>query len=200
MEEKKGNGLSKFFLILICVICIVMIILVAIAFIVFSHRDEKVIEKTKNGGDIVLNYSSNVNGLSIVGATPTTDALGIKDLTDGKYFDFSVDVSVKDANYVEYEISITKNSANSSISDDDIRIYLEKEESGSYSKVFGPSKFKALKEKTKLGSGKGTMVLYSTQKKKSTVDNYRLRMWLSDKSVSQIGNYAVEINLNGKAK
>ena len=31
-------------------------------------------------------------------------------------------------------------------------------------------------------------------------ENYRLRMWLSNKSVTKDGNYKVEVVVNGKAK
>jgi hypothetical protein len=44
------------------------------------------------------------------------------------------------------------------------------------------------------------MVLYKVKKNTSGTTNYRLRMWLSDKSTMLVGNYSVEVSINGKAK
>ena len=104
------------------------------------------------------------------------------------------------ASAVEYEISLVKNQVNSNISNDDIKIYLEKEKSGTYTKVFGPDKFTPLKKNTKLGSKKGSMSLLSVRKTNSTADNYRLRVWLSDKSTLDKGDYEVDVEVNGIAK
>ena len=198
MENKKD--LSKNFWYLIVGICTLLVIIIIIAFVVFSNRKPEVIEKNENGANIVLNYTSNVSGLKLTDITPTTDAVGMKNLKDEEYFDFSVEVALDNARGVEYEISAVKDTKNSTISDDDIKIYLEKEKSGTYTKVFGPDKFKPLKKKTEIGSEKGSMVLIKTKKTNSIADNYRLRMWLSDKSNVTSGTYAIEIVVNGKAK
>ena len=44
------------------------------------------------------------------------------------------------------------------------------------------------------------MVVFKDTTKKSLKENYRLRMWLSSKSVTKDGNYKVEVVVNGKAK
>ena len=139
-------------------------------------------------------------GLNLKNLTPVTDSVAMKDLTDQYYFDFFIDVDLKNATYIEYEISVIKNDKECSITNDDIRIYLEKEQSGTYTKVFGPSKFIPLKEDTKLGSLKNSMVLVKNKALKSSKDNYRLRMWLSDQSLLQSGNYSIDVVVNGKAK
>ena len=86
-----------------------------------------------------------------------------------------------------------------SISDNDIKVYLEKEDSGSYNSILKPVKYTPLKKKTELGTKNG-MVITKQVVKKNTIDNYRLRIWLSDSSKSASGNYAVEININAIAK
>lgn len=198
MENKKE--LSKNFWYMIIGICSLLIIMIIIAFVVFANRKPEVLEKNENGANIVLNYSSDVSGLKLTDLTPTTDAVGMKNLKDDEYFDFSVEVALDNARDVEYEVSVIKDSKNSNISDDDIKIYLEKEKSGTYTKVFGPDKFKPLKKKTAIGSEKGSMVLIKTKKTNSIADNYRLRVWLSDKSNTPSGNYSIEVAINGKAK
>ncbi|MBQ9018794.1 MAG: hypothetical protein IJ097_00595 [Bacilli bacterium] len=195
-KEKSGNG----FFVVMLIICAVLITLIVFGFIVFINREEEVIEKEENGASIVLNYTSNISGLRIKEATPTTDEVGEKNLNEEEYFDFSVEVSLDNASAVEYEISLVKNQVNSNISNDDIKIYLEKEKSGTYTKVFGPDKFTPLKKNTKLGSKKGSMSLLSVRKTNSTADNYRLRVWLSDKSTLDKGDYEVDVEVNGIAK
>ena len=195
-KEKSGNG----FFVVMLIICAVLITLIVFGFIVFINREEEVIEKEENGASIVLNYTSNISGLRIKEATPTTDEVGEKNLNEEEYFDFSVEVSLDNASAVEYEISLVKNQVNSNISNDDIKIYLEKEKSGTYTKVFGPDKFTPLKKNTKLGSKKGSMSLLSVRKTNSTADNYRLRVWLSDKSPLDKGDYEVDVEVNGIVK
>ena len=189
---------KKFWIILICIFC-VFITLVAVGYHAFSNRTKKVVEKEEKGGKVTLNYSTNVNGLSIVGATKIADDVAMKDMTAGKYFDFSIDVDISKANSVEYEIFITKDVKNSNISDDDIRIYLEKEKSGTYSQILKPTKYMPLKKESQLGSKKGSMILNSNKTSKSVTENYRLRLWLSDTSLLETGNYSVNVFVVGKA-
>ena len=197
MDKK---GLSKTFWYVLIGICLLFIIVAVAGFIAFSNRKNEVIEKEIKGGKITLNYTNNITGLNLKELTPTTDSVAIKDLTEGKYFDFFIDVDLKEASSIEYEISAIADSKVSTISHDDIRLYLEKEKSGTYTKVFGPSKYIPIKEDTDLGSEKGSMVLVKSKAIHSTKDNYRLRVWLSDKSVLEKGDYSVDVVVNGKAK
>lgn len=197
---KRGMDLSRNFWVAVITICSILLILVMIGFIAFSNRKPEVIKKEEDGGFVTLNYSSEVNALTILKATPLSDAVGMKNMTDGQYFDFSVDVNVSEAPIVEYEISIIKDKKTSTIEDEDIRIYLEKEESGTYTKVFGPEEYVPSKNYTSAGSEVGSMVLLNSQTKKTITENYRLRMWLSDKAIVKDGSYSVEIDIHAIAK
>jgi hypothetical protein len=201
-ENKKGTNknLSTNFWIILTVISIILIIIIAVGFALFTNSNNEVVDKYESGGKIVLNYSNNINGLSITNAIPTADLVGIKNSSDGTYFDFSVKSTLDEASSIQYEISVSKDKKNSTISDDDIRIYLEKEKSGTYTKVFGPDKFTGIKEESELGTKKGNMVLIQSKVIKNSTDNYRLRLWLSDKSVVTNGSYTVLIEVNGVAK
>lgn len=199
-EIKEDNELSKSFWYVFGGFSLIIIIIVAMGFFIFSKKDKKVVEEKKHGGNVTLNYSSNVKGLSIINALPTTDVLGAVSDLDGQYFDFSIKVDLDKAKNVEYEISAKKIIKDSTISDEDIRIYLEKEESGTYTKILAPSNFKATNKESAIGTPKGNMVLTKVKKNKSSVENYRLRMWLSENSLMQNGNYSVEIDVVGKAK
>ncbi len=193
MKEKRE--LSKKFWWSVLVICTIFIILICVGFAVFANSKRPVIENEENGGNIVLNYAGEDTVLKLDKVVPTADSVGMKD--NESYFDFSVDVSLDNATFVDYEISVMKNKKNSTIDDDDIRIYLEYEDSGSYVSVFEPQKFTPVKKTTKRGSPSGSMVLYHIKRTKSLTDRYRLRMWLSDKSVVTTGTYELEIYVNG---
>ncbi len=199
-NKKDDTSLSNTFWITTVTLLSIMVVLIIIGFVAFHNRDPIVIEQEEQGGYVTLNYSSDVNALTIKNAKPTTDAVGMKNNKDGEYFDFSVDVNVDKASKVEYEISIKKDTEISNISNEDIRIYLEKEDSGTYSKVFGPDKFIPSKNYSKVGSEVGSMILLNVKKLKSETDNYRLRVWLSDKALTTGGKFSVEVEIHAIAK
>lgn len=192
--------LTKNFWIVVIAICTCLIIAISIGFVHFNNRKPEIIEEEESGGYVTLNYTSEVNALTILNAEPMSDAVGIKNIKENQYFDFSVDVNVDEAPKVEYEISVIKDEKASTIDDDDIRIYLEKEDSGTYTKVFGPEKFIPSKNFSAVGSEIGSMVLFGNIRTKSCTDNYRLRIWLSDKAVVKDGSYSVEVDIHAIAK
>lgn len=197
--EKGSNKLSKTFWILTLILCILCIVGISIGFYFYKQETNKVVVKDKLGGDVYLKYVGNTNGLTLLNASPMTDQLGALQDGDNKYFDFSVEVDLDEADFVEYEIAIVKDKSFSNIPDNEVKFYLEEENSGSFSKVFGPSEFKPLEEKTELGTDKGDMVLYTVKKADSGTINYRLRMWMAETSTMPVGNYSVEVSINGKA-
>ena len=199
MKENK-EGLSKNFWYVFLTICLILITILIVGIVVFNNREKPVEEDEQKGADITLNYTNNISGLKLENITPVTDEIGKKNSKEGEYFDFSVEVKLDNASSVDYEVSVIKDAKKSTIKDEDIKIYLEKEKSGTYTMVSGPDKFTPLKKESDLGSKKGSMVLATTKKTNSTPDNYRLRIWLSDKSVMTSGNYSVEVEVNGKAK
>lgn len=197
--EKGSNKLSKTFWILTLILCILCIAGISIGFYFYKQETNKVVVKDKLGGDVYLKYVGNTNGLTLLNASPMTDQLGALQDGDNKYFDFSVEVDLDEADFVEYEIAIVKDKSFSNIPDNEVKFYLEEENSGSFSKVFGPSEFKPLEKKTELGTDKGDMVLYTVKKADSGTINYRLRMWMAETSTMPVGNYSVEVSINGKA-
>ena len=59
-------------------------------------------------------------------------------LASYKFFDFSINTDISNANNLEYSIILVKNEELSTALDENVKIYLEKEVSGSYSEVTGP--------------------------------------------------------------
>lgn len=195
-----NNKLSKKFWIIIIVVCCILIAFLTTGFVISSNESDKVVNEEKNGGELVLNYSGNTDGLTIMNVVPTSDIVGMANNIDGSYFDFSVDVDLDKAKSIDYELSISKVSSNCTIPDNDIKIYLEKMENGVYTEVFGPKKFVGLDDDSSLGTSQDSMILVKNSKNKSGSDKYRLRMWLADTSLVTSGSYSVEVNIVGKAK
>lgn len=196
---EKNNNLSKTFWIITLILCLLCIIGIGVGFWLYKKETNKEIIKDAIGGDVYLKFVGNTNGLTLLNASPMTDQLGALQDGENKYFDFSVEVDLDKAQYVEYEIAIKKDEAFSNIPDDEVKFYLEEENSGSFSKVFGPSTFKPLEEDSEFGTEEGNMVLYTVKKTSSGTTNYRLRMWMSETSEMFVGNYSVEVSINGKA-
>ena len=198
--NKKEEKVSKNFMITNIILCSILLILSITGIILFVNRKPEVIEKNTDGGKVTLNYTSPTNSFAIMDALKTSDSVGEKLSEDGKCYDFSVDINLDTSFNMEYELSLIKDEKYSTIPDEDIRIYLEKEESGTYTRVFGPQEFKPIKDKTKIGSDTGSMVISKVSKIKSGSDHYRLRMWLADSSKLEKGNYSVDIVINAISK
>ena len=199
VDTKNDN---KKLLFLISAISIIVLFIIVLLFIIFFNSPKKVITEKKVGGEVSISYTDKTSTLNVVNITPVEDGTAIKDLTGDNYFEFSVDTKVKGAKEVTYEISINKNEDKCTIKDEDIKIYLEKENSGSYARVFGPAKFSGINKKSKIGTPKGNMILTTVTNKKSITENYRLKIWLSSRVSSEAvnQNYSVDIILTGNAE
>ena len=145
-----------------------------------------------------MTYTENMNGISIQDALPTSDEVGKHLNGKGEYFDFTIKSNVVNSS-ITYEIAAIKDKS-STISDDSIKLYLEKQNSGTYEQVMEPTIFKSITKRSKIGSPKGSMVLYKLNRKKSGTDNYRLRMWIKEDAVVEMDkSYTVKVNVYGKA-
>lgn len=193
------NNLSKNFWIILSIVSLICIIVLTVGIVFFNKRSPKVINKNKTGGNIVLNYVSDVNGLNLTNAIPVSDDFGKKFNKENYFFDFSVDSQIDNANNIDYELSLSVDESLSSIPNDEIRVYLEKEDNGTFNSVLEPTPFIPESKETKLGTKKGDMLIYSSNIKKSKTDNYRLRIWLYEKSKIKKGSYSVSVNIVGKA-
>ncbi len=197
MSKNKVKELSKGFWIILITICLFFIILIGIGFVTFANREKEVIVEDETAGKITLNYSTSTNGLSITDATSTIDSVGIK---NENYFEFYIKTKLENDQEAEYEITVSKNSKKSTIPDDGIKVYLEKEKDGLFTSLFGPKEFEGLKKDSKIGSKKGEMVIANVSRNESGTDKYRLRIWMSDKCILEKGDYSVDVNLYAKVK
>lgn len=89
----------------------------------------------------------------------------------------------------------------STIPDNDIVVYLEKQSSGTYAKVEDPTVFTPIKKKTTLGSPAKSMVLDKVNLSSEKEVNYRLRLWVREGAVvDPSATYSVKIKVFGQAK
>ena len=199
MENKKG--VSKGLIIgMICIILLVIIILVGAIYI--HYGVPKDIETKKlDGGNISLTYTDEENLFVIQNAIPTNDLVGTKYDSADLYFDFTVKTEIEEANYIEYEIVLVKDEALSTALEDNIKVYLEKENKGTYVEVVEPMFFSSNIDDKELGDS--AMSIYKQKKTTDGNDNYRLRMWIADTAVlssEQVQNYGVQVVIKGIAK
>ncbi len=205
-QENKSNS-SKFIFISVILVTILVILVLCLSFTAFkkaaSDDDRNNSDNGSNGSGginskISMTYTENMNGISIQDALPTSDEVGKHLNGKGEYFDFTIKSNIVNGS-ITYEIAAIKDKS-STISDNSIKLYLEKQNSGSYEQVMEPTIFKSITKKSKIGSPNGSMVLYKLNRKKSGTDNYRLRMWIKEDAVVEMDkSYTVKVNVYGKA-
>lgn len=204
-QENKSNS-SKFIFISVILVTILVILVLCLSFTAFKKATSEdgtnpSNDSNGNGGinsKISMTYTENMNGISIQDALPTSDEVGKHLKGKGEYFDFTIKSNVVNSS-ITYEIAAIKDKS-STISDDSIKLYLEKQNSGTYEQVMEPTIFKSITKRSKIGSPKGSMVLYKLNRKKSGTDNYRLRMWIKEDAVVEMDkSYTVKVNVYGKA-
>lgn len=199
MENKKG--ISKGILISCISIVLLVIVIVIVAFYIHNNQPVDVIEENLSGGIVSLTYSDEENLFVIENAMPTSDIVGTKYDSAELFFDFTVKTEIEDANYIEYEIFLVKDEMSSTALNENVKVYLEKEKQGTYSKVVAPVVFDSNYKDEELGTD--IMNVYKQKKTTSGSDNYRLRMWISDTAVfneGEVQNFGVKIAIKGTAK
>ncbi len=204
-QENKSNS-SKFIFISVILVTILVILVLCLSFTAFKKATSEDgtnsnNDSNGNGGinsKISMTYTENMNGISIQDALPTSDEVGKNLNGKGEYFDFTIKSNIVNSS-ITYEIAAIKDKS-STISDDSIKLYLEKQNSGTYEQVMEPTIFKSITKRSKIGSPNGSMVLYKLNRKKSGTDNYRLRMWIKEDAVVEMDkSYTVKVNVYGKA-
>ena len=196
----EGSVKTKKLVICMVTITVVIIVLVVVAFVFFFQRQKDNVKEVVNTGVVLLSYKNEDNLFALPSLTPMPNEDGSNNRTDGSYFDFAVSSDFDSDSKVSYEVAIEKDES-STIPDENIMVFLEKETSGSYSKVDDPTVFTPRKKKSSLGSPKGSMVLDQEKLSSSQSVNYRLRIWVKEGSVISDPNstYAVRVKVNGKA-
>lgn len=194
------DRVSKRIIFWIGIISVLVILILGGAFLLFAkgQKNSDVVEL--DTGTVIMTYSDDTNVYALDNLVATKDSDGVR---MDKYYDFSVSTTFAEASEIEYEVALTVDKKNSTIDPSNIHVYLEKQKSGTYIKVFSPKVIEGSLKKSEIGVPAGSFSLTKASKKTDSVDNYRLRMWVKeDANISEqdLKKFAVKIEIFGKAK
>ena len=194
MTNKKGISFKVWMLLIAVFLSVGAVI--GVSSYLFYGEPKNIEYDEVSGGEISMTYTDDKNIFAITNGIKMSDADGmIQDASD-KFFDFSINTDISN---LEYSIILVKDEELSTALDENVKIYLEKEVSGSYSEVTGPIVFSP---NMKDSEYENAMTIYKGTNKNNKTENFRLRMWISDTAEvtpEQIQNYSVKIMVDGKA-
>lgn len=199
--KKKKNKCSKGVLLSSVLIILLAIIGAFSTMYIYTTAPKTIVSEKVEGGNIYLTYNDEFCGLTVTNLGLFSDANGMNTNMADLYFDFTVSTELEEAQKISYEISIVPDK-NSTVDDKYVKVYLEKQNSGTFTSILNPTFIDLSTKKTVLGTPKGAMVLYKEEKTKSTMDNYRLRLWVSDEnqiSLTPEDIISYKVVVNGKA-
>ena len=182
---------------------ILVIAIIVVAFIIFNKRENNKKDKYFDSGSVLMTYSENSNIFFIDNMVPLVDDIAKASNIDGHYYDFTINVDLGDSKAIDYEIGLLIDDEFTSSLPETVKIYLEKQESGTYIPVSEPITFDQLNDYSSYGASVGTKIIAKVSSEESVSHNYRLRMWLTDGtfvSPDVVQSFGVAINVYGKAR
>ena len=177
---------SKQVLLSVFGVALLIVAIVGISYAIFVFSAKSRVDNTVRSGGITFEYLEGDSVIDINDALPVSDEVGVKQT---KSFDFQVSSAIRGNTTVFYEVRAKSLTVDNKIDNQYVKIYLEKKDGGDFSTVFSPTAFKENPNTslTNISVDTNTMLLYSGRfsGKKATTTNYsdefRLKMWLSDK-------------------
>lgn len=200
MSSKKG--VSKKLIIGLIVASILVVSVISVTLVLFINREKNKDVERFDSGLIKMTYAENSNIFFLDKLVPTSDAVGKLSNDASQYYDFTINVDLRDSASVSYELALKIDEEFTSALPNTMRVYLERQESGSYVPVLEPTSFSELNSKSQYGASNDEVIIASVSSKENISHNYRLRMWLAedtlvDPEVTQ--SFGVEINVYGEA-
>ncbi len=177
---------SKQVLLSVFGVALLIVAIVGISYAIFVFSAKSRVDNTVRSGGITFEYLEGDSVIDINDALPVSDEVGVKQT---KSFDFQVSSAIRGNTTVFYEVRAKSLTVDNKIDNQYVKIYLEKKDGGDFSTVLSPTAFKENPNTslTNISVDTNTMLLYSGRfsGKKATTTNYsdefRLKMWLSDK-------------------
>lgn len=177
---------SKQVLLSVFGVALLIVAIVGISYAIFVFSSKSRVDNTVRSGGITFEYLEGDSVIDINDALPISDEVGVKQT---KSFDFQVSSAIRGNTTVFYEVRAKSLTVDNKIDNQYVKIYLEKKDGGDFSTVLSPTAFKENPNTslTNISVDTNTMLLYSGRfsGKKATTTNYsdefRLKMWLSDK-------------------
>ena len=170
---------SKQVLLSVFGVALLIVAIVGISYAIFVFSAKSRVDNTVRSGGITFEY---LEGDSVI----DINDVGVKQT---KSFDFQVSSAIRGNTTVFYEVRAKSLTVDNKIDNQYVKIYLEKKDGDDFSMVLSPTTFKENPNTslTNISVDTNTMLLYSGRfsGKKATTTNYsdefRLKMWLSDK-------------------
>lgn len=177
---------SKQVLLSVFGVALLIVAIVGISYAIFVFSAKSRVDNTVRSGGITFEYLEGDSVIDINDALPVSDEVGVKQT---KSFDFQVSSAIRGNTTVFYEVRAKSLTVDNKIDNQYVKIYLEKKDCDDFSMVLSPTTFKENPNTslTNISVDTNTMLLYSGRfsGKKATTTNYsdefRLKMWLSDK-------------------
>ena len=199
MNNKKQLLLS------IGLVLILVLMIVGISYAAFQFTGTGKKENTITTGAITMKYTESTNVINMTGALPTTDATGKVRLTEGEYFDFTLEGTIKGTENINWEIAAEDVTTSSKKIDGKyIKLYLTSlDENNNEKEVMAPKVYSAdTTSDDYTGRPAGMMSLAKGSTSTSFSTKYRLRMYV-DESYNPQGDggnlvFSIKINAYGK--
>ena len=177
---------SKQVLLSVFGVALLIVAIVGISYAIFVFSAKSRVDNTVRSGGITFEYLEGDSVIDINDALPVSDEVGVKQT---KSFDFQVSSAIRGNTTVFYEVRAKSLTVDNKIDNQYVKIYLEKKDGGDFSTVLSPTTFRENSNTslTSISVVTNTMLLYSGKfsgKKAATTnysDEFRLKMWLSDK-------------------
>lgn len=177
---------SKQVLLSVFGVALLIVAIVGISYAIFVFSAKSRVDNTVRSGGITFEYLEGDSVIDINDALPVSDEVGVKQT---KSFDFQVSSAIRGNTTVFYEVRAKSLTVDNKIDNQYVKIYLEKKDGGDFSTILSPTTFKENPNTslTNISVDTNTMLLYSGKfsgKKAATTnysDEFRLKMWLSDK-------------------
>lgn len=177
---------SKQVLLSVFGVALLIVAIVGISYAIFVFSAISRVDNTVRSGGITFEYLEGDSVIDINDALPVSDEVGVRQT---KSFDFQVSSAIRGNTTVFYEVRAKSLTVDNKIDNQYVKIYLEKKDGGDFSTVLSPTTFKENPNTslTNISVDTNTMLLYSGKfsgKKAATTnysDEFRLKMWLSDK-------------------
>lgn len=197
------NKVSKKLIGWLVVLSILVVAVIVVAFLIFNKIENNKSDEYFDSGSVVMTYAENSDIFFIDNMTPLVDGVARVSNGDGQYYDFTVNVNLGDSKAVDYEIALEIDEEFTSALPQNVKVYLEKQESGTYIPVAEPVTFDQLENNSSYGAPLDARIIAKVSSEETVSHNYRLRMWLADGTIvipEVLQSFGIEINVYGKAR
>ena len=199
MNNKKQLLLS------IGLVLVLVLMIIGISYAAFQFIGSGSKENSITTGAITMKYTESTNVINMTGALPTTDATGKVRLTEGEYFDFTLEGTIQGTENINWEIAAEDVTTSSKKIDGKyIKLYLTSiSDDDTETEVMSPTTYNIdTSSNDYTGRPANMMSLAMGTTSTSFSNKYRLRMYV-DKSYNPQGDggdlsFSIKVNAYGK--